>query len=220
MSWQVGCALVVWNVRTVEGSLGILHVLSSFIPIHNSPTISGPSECCVLWCVLPASLFPSSLPLCRRRGNHRPRAFEVGRNGKEKFCLFSQFILLFPRRRPRPWTMTPNGRISRMSFYLHHSSWGSWIFLFFIWSRNDSVQTLDGEIHPRAWEGSSRGPPPAQHFNLIFRPEQFHWVRGNWVLPLPTVGNWRNDPVSLWESNRDRQWDFKFIMQGRPCTHW
>ena len=128
---------------------------------------------------------------------------------------------LFPRRGPRPWTLTHNGKISRMCPCSHHSPWGSWLFnFFFIWSRDDSVQTFDGEIHLRTWEGSSRRLLLAQHFHLIFIPEWFRSIRGNWVLPLPTVGNWRNDPVSLWGSNGDRKWDFRFIMQGRPCTHW
>lgn len=57
VSWQLGCALVIWNVRIVEESLGILHVLQSFIQIHSSLTISGPSKC--LSCgILPLCLHP------------------------------------------------------------------------------------------------------------------------------------------------------------------
>ena len=172
-------------------------------------------------CGILPPLSSSSLPLCRTRGSHRPRAFEVGRNEKEKSCLSFQLVLFVPKEGGpghEPWPT-----MGRLAGCIHVSIThpeGDDFLIFFIWSRDNSVQTFDGEIHLRTWEESSRGPLLAQHFHLIFIPEWFRSIRGNWVLPLPTVGNWRNDPVSLWGSNGDRKWDFRFIMQGRPCTHW
>ena len=105
VSWQLGCALVIWNVRIVEESLGILHVLQPFIQIHSSLTISGPSKCCVLWYSSPLS--SSSRPLCRTRGSYRPRAFEVGKNEKEKSCLSFQLVLFVPKEGAEAMNLNP-----------------------------------------------------------------------------------------------------------------
>lgn len=45
MSWQLGCVLVVWDVRIVEASPEILYVLPSFTQLNTPPPpISGSSK--------------------------------------------------------------------------------------------------------------------------------------------------------------------------------
>lgn len=56
VSWQLGCVLVLRDMRIVEESPEILHVLSPFILIYTFLPQSRLSKYCVLWFILSPSL--------------------------------------------------------------------------------------------------------------------------------------------------------------------